>query len=143
MYEERLEFLVKDYTLNQGLSIAAAVNRLLLEIQSSLESMGKTLEGVGLPLPEFVETEIARQQALFDPTDCQQLYDNSVQKLNAEQLKFIEAVRTRRTNQEGGLLFLNGAAGKWYIFLSQSYAQINTVYYNHITIILITLYRSR
>ena len=66
LYEEHLEFLIKDYTLNQEISIAAAVNRLLLEIQSSLESMGKTLEGVGLPLPEFVETEIARQQALFD-----------------------------------------------------------------------------
>ena len=66
LYEEHLEFLVKNYNLNQGLSIAAAVNRLLLEIQSSLQSMGKTLEGVGLPLPVFVETEIARQQALFD-----------------------------------------------------------------------------
>ena len=74
--------------------------------------MGKTVEGFELPLPEMLDTEAARQRALYDPTVCQQQYEDNYSKVNDEQMKFIQIVKNLLAQQNGGLLFLNGAAGK-------------------------------
>ena len=112
LFDEHLNFLTKDYILNQGLSAAFATNQLLFDLQRRLEPMGKTLEGVGLPVPEMLDTEAARQRALYDPTVCQQQYEDNYSKVNDEQMKFIQIVKNLLAQQNGGLLFLNGAAGK-------------------------------
>ena len=83
LFDERLDFLIKDYALKGGLTVAYATNRLLLDLQQSLEPLGKTLESVGLPFPEVLDNEIARQQAMFDPICCQHQYDENLEKVNS------------------------------------------------------------
>ena len=74
--------------------------------------MEKSLESVGLPLPDVLDSEAARHKALYDPATCQQQYDDNFKQLNSEQMIFLQTVQKRLAQREGGLLFLNRAAGK-------------------------------
>ena len=112
LLDKNIESLSLDFEVNGGLTQNLATNEALADIAKKLDSLGKTNSDFGLPEPLNKSSELNRMNNQYDKTSCTKSYNEKFATLNGEKQEFVKTVLVKIQNDTGGLIFLNGPAGR-------------------------------
>jgi hypothetical protein len=111
--------LIQDFEIHRNGSVDLAVNDALIAIGSSLEEHGRTLDDFGLPQPTIFSSEVEHELERWGAMsrDLNERASRNERRLNPEQRVIYEDIVNTILNEEQGLWFIDGKAGRGKTFL--------------------------
>ena len=118
LFQEYETVMADDFVKVEGMDIVAAKNASLLEITKKIEAIAKRNSDFGLPNAISTTTEVLRYFQQFNRERRKIEYEATANRLNTEQKEFLSRMEILLRNETGGLIFLNGPAGRGKTFVS-------------------------